>query len=238
MRRPVSNGWGFDFNYTWSHSLDNVSGSETDGAGVQDAFNPDGYRGPSNFDIRHSVTANAVIELPFGYKKHFLNGLPRWADAVLGGWQIGLLGTLRTGTPANISNAGLYPTNYLTSALGILREGATMPDNHIFTDEKGIPSIFTSTTAVQSFEGQYPGTVGTRGIVRVPGAVNYDMSLSKSFRLPMEHHLISLRAEAFNALNHVNFLTPNLSLATPSTFGELTSTASARVMQFALRYEF
>ena len=64
LRRPVSNGWGFDFNYTWSHSLDNVSGSETDGAGVQDAFNPNGYRGPSTFDIRHAVTANAVIELP------------------------------------------------------------------------------------------------------------------------------------------------------------------------------
>ena len=29
-RRPVTNGWGFDFNYTWSHSLDNVSGAESD----------------------------------------------------------------------------------------------------------------------------------------------------------------------------------------------------------------
>ena len=47
-----------------------------------------------------------------------------------------------------------------------------------------------------------------------------------------------MRGEAFNAFNHVNFITPNLSLATPSTFGELTNTAAARVMQFALRYEF
>ena len=103
LRRPVSNGWGFDFNYTLSHSIDNVSGAESDGAGVQDAFNPDGYRGPSNFDIRHNVTANAVVELPFGHNKHFLKTMPRWADAVIGGWQVSLLGTLRTGTPANIS---------------------------------------------------------------------------------------------------------------------------------------
>ncbi|HTK75764.1 MAG TPA: hypothetical protein VL371_10940, partial [Gemmataceae bacterium] len=237
LRKPVSNGWGFDFNYTWSHSLDNVSGAESDGAGVQDAFNPDGYRGPSNFDTRHAMTANAVVELPFGHKKHYLNAMPRWADAILGGWQVGLLGTMRTGTPANISNAGLYPTNYLTSALGQLRDGASLPANHVFTDEKGIPSIFQSTTVVSLFEGQYPGTVGTRGIVRVPGSVNFDASLSKSFRL-MEGHVIYLRGEAFNAFNHVNFRTPNLSLATPSTFGQLTATADARVMQFALRYEF
>ena len=127
LRRPVTNGWGFDFNYTWSHSLDNVSGAESDGAGVQDAFNPDGYRGPSTFDIRHNVTANAVVELPFGHNKHFLKAMPRWADAVIGGWQVSLLGTLRTGTPVNISNAGLYPTNYLTSAIGILRPAPPCP---------------------------------------------------------------------------------------------------------------
>jgi Carboxypeptidase regulatory-like domain len=247
-RRPVSNGWGFDFNYTWSHSLDNVSGSESalvsststnnNAAGVQDAFNPDGYRGPSDFDMRHSVTANTVIELPFGRQKHFLKGIPKWADAIIGGWQASMLASLRTGMPINITNSGLYPTNYLNSAIAILREGATMPANHVYTDEKGIPSIFQSTSAVNSFEGQYPGQVGTRGIVRVPGQVNFDLSLGKSFKMPFENHRLTLRGEAFNAFNHVNFTTPNLSLATPSTFGELTKTTDPRVMQFALRYEF
>jgi hypothetical protein len=113
-----------------------------------------------------------------------------------------------------------------------------MPADHLFADEKGIPSLFQSTTAVNAFEGQYPGTVGTRGILRVPGLVNFDMSVSKSFRLPKEGHTISVRGEAFNVFNHVNFTTPNVSLATPSTFGELTSTTASRVMQLALRYEF
>ena len=237
-RRPVANGWGFDFNYTLSHSIDNVSGSETDGAGVQDAFNPDGYRGPSSFDIRHLATANLVVELPFGRNKHFFGKAPGLVDAVIGGWQVSMLTTMRTGTPLNIQNSGLYPTNYLTSAIGILRPGASMPANQLSFDEKGIPSIFAATSAVNSFEGQDPGTVGTRGIVRVPGSVNFDVSVSKSFRMPWEGHRVSVRGEAFNAFNHVNFTTPNVSLATPSTFGELTAAAPARVMQFALRYEF
>jgi hypothetical protein len=64
--------------------------------------------------------------------------------------------------------------------------------------------------------------------------------LSKYFRLPKEGHRIEVRAEAFNAFNNVDFSfsTPVVSLATPTTFGELNTAAAARVMQFALRYEF
>jgi hypothetical protein len=36
----------------------------------------------------------------------------------------------------------------------------------------------------------------------------------------------------------VNFNNPTLSLANPGTFGEITSANDARVIQFALRYEF
>jgi hypothetical protein len=95
---------------------------------------------------------------------------------------------------------------------------------------------------VNSFVGGYPGAVGTRGILRGPGFFNNDMAVSKYFNLPKEGHRIQLRAEAFNAFNNVQWNNPAPSLATPTTFGEITSagTASlpARVMQFALRYQF
>ena len=39
LRRTVSNGWGYDFNYTWSHAIDNGSGSESSGGtNVPNAF--------------------------------------------------------------------------------------------------------------------------------------------------------------------------------------------------------
>ena len=67
IRRPVTHGWGYDFNYTFSHSLDNGSASETSGgAALQDAFNPNAFRGPSDFDARHTITADAVVDLPVG----------------------------------------------------------------------------------------------------------------------------------------------------------------------------
>jgi Carboxypeptidase regulatory-like domain/TonB dependent receptor len=247
LRRALTKGWGYDFNYTWSHSLDNSSYTEATIGSIQDSFNPNSNRGPSDFDIRHNVTANFVVELPVGKGKMFLSGAPKVVDAILGGWQVSSLVTLRSGTPYNVSNGGVYSVNYLSSAIGILKPGASMPASARF-DQNGIPSIFANTNAVNSFVGEYPGTTGTRGILRGPSFYNTDISVSKYFRLPWEGHLLFIRAEAFNAFNNVNFLatapngatTGNLvnSLATPSTFGELGSAAEARVMQFALRYKF
>jgi hypothetical protein len=120
LRRPMANGWGFDFNYTLSHSIDIASSSETlggTGSLIQDSFNPRASRASSDFDIRHNATANTVVELPW-MKDNY----------VLGGWQLSMLARMRTGRPLNITNGGIYPTNYLNSALAILRPGKEMPE--------------------------------------------------------------------------------------------------------------
>ena len=242
VRRSINNGWGFDFNYTLAHSIDIQSAAESGagagGAVIQDSFSPKASRASSDFDIRHNVSANTVVELPFGRLKPFLANAPAWLNQIVGGWQLSSLVKYRSGLPLNISNGGVYPTNYLSAALAVLRPGTEMPENGVGYDQTGNPSLFRNTNAYQSFMGQYPGTVGTRGIVRGPEFFNLDLSISKTFLLK-ESHRVQFRAEAFNALNKVNFNSPNsLSLANPSTFGQLTSSQDPRVMQFALRYEF
>jgi hypothetical protein len=241
LRRAVSNGWGFDFNYTLSHSIDNGSASETSGgAALQDAFNPNAYRGPSDFDARHTITGDAVVELPVGKGKPFLSNLPGWANQIVGGWQVSTLLTFNTGTPISISDGGVYNVNYEYSAITILRPGDSLPAKAHF-DQTGAPSIFANTSAVNNFVGQYPGTVGTRGIVRGPHFFDTDMALSKFFSLPWEHIRVAFRAEAFNVFNNVEFGNPSPSIASPTTFGEITSyatNATPRVMQLALRVEF
>lgn len=240
LRRPVTKGWGFDFNYTFSKSMDIASGSESGGTStIQDTFNPQASRSLSDFDIRHNITANTVAELPFGQGKRYLQNVPGWADQFIGGWQMSMLSRFRSGLPLTISTGGVYPTNYLSSSLAILRPGVALPATKVGFNEIGVPSVFPNTSANKAFYGQYPGTVGARNLIRGPQSLNFDLSLGKYFKLPIEGHRIQFRAEAFNAFNAVNWANPSsLTLANPTTFGQITEAADARVMQFALRYEF
>ncbi len=240
LRRQVTSGWGFDFNYTFSKSMDIASGSESGGTStIQDAFNPGASRSLSDFDIRHNITANTVVELPFGKGKAFVHDIPAWANQIIGGWQVSALTKFRSGLPLTISTGGIYPTNYLSSSLAILKPGATLPRTKVGFNEIGVPGVFPDTSVVNNFYGQYPGTVGARNLIRGPRQLNTDLSLGKRFGLPWEGHSVQVRAEAFNAFNLVNWENPSsLTLANPTTFGQITAAAEARVMQFALRYEF
>jgi hypothetical protein len=241
LRRGFTNGIAFDFNYTLSHSIDNSSGTESGagsgGAVLQDAFHPGAFRGSSDFDIRHNISANGLVELPFGKNKMFLANIPSWANQIVGGWELSTVARYRSGLPTTISNSGIYPTNYLNSALAIVAPGATVNYGTGY-DQKGNPSLFGNTSSANSFTGQYAGTTGTRAIVRLDGFKNFDIAASKVFHLPWEGHQVRFRAEAFNAFNNVNFYNPVLRLDRTSTFGEYQNASPSRVMQFALRYEF
>jgi hypothetical protein len=241
LRRALSNGFSFDFNYTLSHSIDNSSGAESgagsSGAILQDAFNPNSFRGSSDFDQRHNITANVLYELPVGKGKKFAGSAPMWLDEIVGGWQVTSLFRYHSGQPTTITDSGYYPTNYLNSALAIRAPGSNVQTSYGI-DSNGLPSIFASPAAVSGFIEQYPGQTGTRAIVRLPGYHNFDIAIAKSFRMPWEGHRLQFRAEGFNAFNNVNFYAPSLSIASPAKFGELASVYPARVIQLSLRYQF
>src|SRR5204863_5018048 len=95
---PAYQQLSFDFNYTWSHSLDDASGLQTEfGIGGNNAGNGsflvnairqrDNYAS-SDFDVRHSINADVIWQLPFGKDRTFAGGAGRAADAIIGGWQI------------------------------------------------------------------------------------------------------------------------------------------------------
>ncbi len=241
LRRVLANGIAFDLNYTLSHSIDNSSGAEsgagTGGAILQDAFNPSAFRGSSDFDSRHNITADILYELPLGKGKRFASGVNSLVDQVIGGWQLSSIVRYHSGLPTTISSNGAYPTNYEYSALTDLAPGATNKYG-LYIDNNGLPSIFSNTTASTNYVQQAGGTTGTRAIVRLPGFTNADIALMKSFRMPFEGHRLQFRAEAFNAFNHTNFYNPSLDVNNTATFGELQSAYPARVIQMSLRYSF
>jgi hypothetical protein len=239
VRRQMRKGFGYDFNYTWSHSIDNGSAAES-GAGqfggtLQNVYNVGAFRGSSDFDIRHNVNANAVYELPFGKGQKFLNTNSSVLNQAIGGWSITTIMRYRTGLPTTIAGSSIWNSNYWLSSIAIPRSGYTTERGF---NEKGQPAIFASTTSVSSFMDQYPGQTGARALVRLDNLMNWDIAMAKRFFMPFEGHTLQFRAEAFNAFNQHYFSDPSLALSSPATFGQFRAASTPRVFQFALRYEF
>jgi hypothetical protein len=102
---------------------------------------------------------------------------------------------------------------------------------------------------VQNPTGTY-GDLG-RNAVRGPGFFGFDLSLSRTFKLG-ERYSLQARADAFNVLNHTNFVggfapsgqPPGASYGTMSTalnsatFGQVTGAYDPRIMQFAMKLFF
>ena len=194
------------------------------------------------FDARHTISANAVVQLPVGKGKALLGHIPTWLDYAIGGWQVSTLFTFRTGLPLTCTDSGVYNVNYDNSAYCVVKPGwhAAIQRLHRSTAAASPASSPTRAPSIPVVASN-PGQVGTRGMFRGNKLWNDDLSVSKTIKLPFEGHRLQLRAEAYNMLNHENFGNPSLNMASPTTFGEITSTATgaaARVMQFAARYEF
>lgn len=75
-----------------------------------------------------------------------------------------------------------------------------------------------------------------RNGIRGPGYTNLDLTLSKHFMLTEKLDL-ELRGDAFNVMNHTNFLNPDLTI-TDTTFGQISTTQPARIIQIAAHLSF
>ena len=74
------------------------------------------------------------------------------------------------------------------------------------------------------------------GLIRGPGSLSVNLSLSKSFRLGGGTRF-EVRMDAFNALNHVNYSNPNTNITSPD-FGRILSSTGARTAQIGVRLSF
>ncbi len=160
-----------DFNYTWSHSMDDASGLQSEsGYGnffTSGSFIPNGIRqhdnyASSDFDVRHSVNADAVWQLPFGKGRALMGGAGGALDALFGGWQLSGIFRWNTGLPvtAGFIDDGRWATNWNVQAyvtpIQPVQSCANKPSN-------GTPKIFGTCDVNQvyrNFRNAYPGETG------------------------------------------------------------------------------
>jgi hypothetical protein len=202
IRERLGNSLTMDFNYTLSHSMDDASGLQTSGAyGGAFILNPlrqqDSFAN-SDFDVRHIINANAVWEMPFGRGRKFFSGANSFVNAVIGGWQLGTIFRWNSGLPMfSPYDDARWATNWNVQSSGVRLK-----------DVKGCPvqggKFFGGCLleAYKSWRGAFPGETGDRNVLRLPGYVNLDMGLSKSFNMPWsETQKLQIRWEVFNVTN-------------------------------------
>jgi hypothetical protein len=226
--KRLSRGLTFIVAYTWSHAIDQVEESLDEGlSGRASEYNLTAERGNSSLDHRHNFITSYTYDLPFGRGRKFAFGGSRALDWALGGWQLGGILTLRTGSPFDIS----YPGDAQNS-------GTRNRGNRIGSGVLADPTIdlwFDQYAFVQSAPGVY-GNTG-RNALYGPGQKNFDLLLAKVFPMPWEGHRLQFRAEAFNLTNTPNFGQPNSTLRQANT-AAITQADDPRRIQFALKYTF
>jgi hypothetical protein len=218
-------------NYTFSKNIDNAS---YDDQGVPaDSFNLHYSRGLSDYHVPHNFNVTAIWTLPVGKGQPFAGQLPRWADTLIGGWDLGLIQILQSGLPFTVSSGLATIAN--TSRANFSGGGSI---GQVQREGGGVYYFTPAQIAEFSYPVAGDGGNSGRNEFHGPALWNIDASLVKRFRLT-ERQTVTFRWEAYNVLNRTGFAAPATVLSNALTFGKIGSLAvQPRVMQVALRYEF
>src|SRR5580698_321969 len=259
LQHKMTHGIQFDFNYTYSHSIDISSDAERVGAWgglggqIINSWDPSAGRASSDFDLRHQLNANFIFELPFGRNRWVARDANRFVDAVIGGWQLSGLARWTSGFPVTVDNGGQYPTNYQLE--GHADQTCAVQTGTYYTgpNNNGVgstaPNLFANgILAANDFGYAFPGETGARNNLRGPGFFGVDLGLAKRWKMPWKDtHSLQFRWEVFNVTNSVRFDVQSanayeggsLANGNGANFGNFSGTlTNPRIMQFALRYEF
>jgi hypothetical protein len=245
IRKRASHGLQFDFNYTYSKSIDLSSDAERIGewgglgSQVINSWDPNALRAVSDFDTTHQFNANWVYELPFGKGKAFARDAKGGLNALIGGWQLSGLARWSSGFPVSINSGSTWSTNWQLP-------GDAVPTGKIVTkttkNADGSVNLFPDpSAALANFRPTLAGESGVRNNFRGQGYAGLDMGLGKRWVMPYaESHSVQFRWEVFNVLNLTRFDVQTITNSIDEgAFGQYSGLlTNPRVMQFALRYDF
>jgi hypothetical protein len=258
LSKNMSNGLEFNMNFEWAKSMDLNSLGSQGGYVLPDSSDPKENYGLSDFDVRRHFAGTAVYSLP--YKRNRL----------VSGYQLSTIFQYQTGNPVNIT-AGSSNFNGVT---GLVRPTEVGPITMHKQQTGGVTNVtfiqnnvcpIETTLAVpagcnlqiqailvpaptpanpNAAKTVYTG-LGTiqRNAVTGPGYADLDLSGQKDTKIS-EGLTFSLRADAFDILNHPNFGQPSGNVQS-STFGQISSTrfatsdgGSSRQLQISAKFIF
>jgi hypothetical protein len=251
VSRRMSRGLYFQAAYTYSRTIDNVSGSlSTDelnvtraGQGGANILNSQKFplqnKARGDFDRPHRFVVSYSYDLPVPDGSF-------WNNQIFKGWSISGIVTYQSGLPFSVTDStsggafgqtggGTASFSGTCSSVESAYTQGSLSDrlNHYLN-----PSCFRTASLVSSGAAGATGFGDVpRNAFRGPFQQNWDFSVLKSFHIK-ESHEIRFRMDVFNLWNHPVFGFPTaVNIGTASTFGQITTTVvPARLIQFGLNY--
>jgi hypothetical protein len=200
ITKRLTSGLSLNFNYVWSHFLDDQDssswGSRMGPQPFQNAQDPKADYSNSNFDVRHAFKGYFVYQLPFGKGEKFLNN-NALLDAVIGGWQATGTVVLTTGQPFTVyADGNTYQ-----------QTGQQFPNWNPGVNWKPAHQSIIQWYNPQAFTKPADGTFGNvrRNSLYGPGSEGINLSASKSYSLPWEGVKLQIHCDASNAFNHTSW---------------------------------
>jgi hypothetical protein len=252
LSKRFSHGLQFLASYTFARDLANAYGSTfqpNGGVAVGNPNDPKFAYGPDAFIRPHRFVFSGVYELPGPSNRHSLLG------QTLGGWKLAGVLTVQSGHRLPLLNfdsfnihGTLWDFAQVVPSCNIETGGSiTHRLNNWINQDCIVPYPIVG-------DPDPPGTCGNAtpqpcgtdwgnsrmGILHGPGQFNTDISLIKTFPLPLREAMnVEFRTEFFNAFNHPSFSDPDNFFSNGPSFGTITTMLNnPRIIQFALKVNF
>jgi hypothetical protein len=200
-KHSLRNGLQGLLSYTLGRSRDNVSSDSpsTTTASTADLLTRE--YGPSDFDVRHVLSAALTYEVP-----RFTG--PPLLKLVSTGWGLDLLIRYQSAGPINPRSGFVF----LPDGTQYFPRPDAVPGQPLYIYDPTVPggrrfNRAAFTTAAAGQQGNFPRN-GLRGFP----ASQVDLALRREFKL-LENVRLQLRGELFNIFNHPNFGAPESDLS-------------------------
>jgi outer membrane receptor protein involved in Fe transport len=231
LEKRFTKGLSFLANYTWSRALDDFGPNGEPGGLATNTCSCGRYfdYGPDAGDVNKVIRFSGDYALP----QLPIHGV---ANALINGWDLSGIASWQTGFPFTIFSD--FDNSF--SAMGADRADLTVPrvQDAVLSTGRSHAQLVNEWFNTAAFAPNKIGTFGDTGknILRGPRYFDTDLALLKNTNLNGRVSL-QFRAEFYNAFNNANFGMPDNGL-TDSSFGQITSARSPRILQMALKAIF
>lgn len=246
--KTPSHGYSLNISYAWQKAISESTGYST--------WDRQAVKGRDSALRQQQIIVYGLLELPFGKNKMFLAHSNGIVNQIVGGWQISPVVNYSSGLPFTLSygggalscgksNVGSAPCQLNGNAgqFHTKRTGyAGSTGNLAFFTPYNVNGNELTSPGGGTFTVPGLNQIGNTGRNSVfgPHFFNTDLSVQKNFSI-REGVIFQLRADGFNAFNHINFGNPNGNL---QNGGGISSgpfpngSPNPRQLQFSARVQF